>query len=176
VTPFTRAALVEARRRRARAVFITCSGPAAREVEADVVVLLAVGPEVIAGSTRLKAGTATKLALNAISTAAMVRLGKVWRGRMVDLVATNAKLRARARRILVELGGVEERRARALLERAGWRVKVALAAALVGVDVAEARARLDAADGRLDRLAMGYTPSPRKGARVPNPPKRRTQS
>jgi len=146
VTPFTRAALEEARRRGAGTVFVTCADEAA---EADVTIALAVGPEVVAGSTRLKAGTATKLVLNAISTAAMVRLGKVWRGRMVDLVATNAKLRARALRIVEELGGVDRARAESLLRDAGGRVRVALAAALLGAPVDEAEARLRAAGGHL---------------------------
>jgi N-acetylmuramic acid 6-phosphate etherase len=160
VTRFTRAALDEAARRRARAVFVTCAAAAApgqKSVRADVVVRLPVGPELVAGSTRLKAGTATKLALNAISTAAMVRLGKVWRGRMVDLVATNAKLRDRAARILVELGGVDRRRAGALLRRAGYRVKEALVAARLGVDVDEARRRIEEAGGRLGGL-LGEAP------------------
>ncbi len=151
VTPFTCAALDEARRRGARTAFVTCGEAGG---SADVTIHASVGPEVVAGSTRLKAGTATKLVLNALSTAAMVRLGKVWRGRMVDLVASNAKLRARARRTVEELGGVSPRRAAALLAAAEGSVKLALAAALLGAPIAEARARLDEAGGRLDRLAI----------------------
>ncbi len=150
ITPFTRAALAAARRRGARTLFVTCA--AADGAAADVVLRAAVGPELIAGSTRLKGGTATKLILNAISTAAMVRLGKVYRGRMVDLRATNAKLRQRARRIVAELGGVPLRRADALLARAGGRVKLALAAAILGISVADAQIRLTAAGGSLARL------------------------
>ena len=151
ITRYSRAALSEGRRRGARTVFITCARPPA-DLACDVLIRVDVGPEVIAGSTRLKAGTATKLILNAISTAAMVRLGKVWRGRMVDLVATNAKLRERARRTVEELGGVSPQRAAALLTRAGGSVKLAVAAALLGLPIKAARARLDAVGGRLSAL------------------------
>jgi N-acetylmuramic acid 6-phosphate etherase len=153
VTAFTRAALEEAARRGAGTLFVTCAPAPEQPPAAELVIALPVGPEVVAGSTRLKAGTATKLALNAISTAAMVRLGKVYRGRMIDLVATNAKLRARALRMVAELGGVDRARAAALLAEAGGRVRPALAAALLDLPVAEAAARLDAAGGQLARLA-----------------------
>ena len=151
VTPYSRAALVEGRRLGARTVFITCAPPADLTL-ADVVIAIPVGPEVIAGSTRLKAGTATKLVLNAISTAAMVRLGKVYRGRMIDLRATNTKLRARALRMVVELGAVDEARAKALLDAADGQVRPALAAALIGTTVAEARVRLAEVGGNLSAL------------------------
>ncbi len=122
---FVVAALAEARRRKAATVFVTCN-PAAIAA-ADVRIVLDTGAELIAGSTRLKAGTATKLTLNAISTAAMVRLGRVERGRMAALKATNAKLAERAERIVAELTGLELPRARALLKRAGGDVRRALA-------------------------------------------------
>src|SRR5690606_9932740 len=117
-TPFVLGALEEARRQGARTALIAAS-PAPRAVRVDVRIVLGTGPELIAGSTRLKAGTATKLVLNAISTAAMVRLGKVYQGRMVELVPTNAKLRERARRIVEDLTGLSPARAAALLRRAG---------------------------------------------------------
>ena len=151
VTPFSRAALVEARRRGAKTIFITCAPPADRTL-ADIVIAIPVGPEVIAGSTRLKAGTATKLVLNAISTAAMVRLGKIYRGRMIDLRATNIKLRARAVRMVVELGGVDATRAASLLAEARGQVRLALAAALLDTPVAEARTRLAKSGGNLASL------------------------
>ncbi|MSP63084.1 MAG: N-acetylmuramic acid 6-phosphate etherase [Myxococcales bacterium] len=154
VTPFTLAALVEAGRRGAATVFITCSPRPGRAL-ADVTIAVPVGPEVIAGSTRLKAGTATKLVLNAISTAAMIRLGKVYRGRMVDLCATNAKLRQRALRMVEELAAVSPRRAARLLTDAKGRVKIALAAALLDLPIADAEARLDAAGGSLAALVPG---------------------
>jgi N-acetylmuramic acid 6-phosphate etherase len=90
-------------------------------------VVLRTGPELVAGSTRLKAGTATKMALSLLSTAAMLRLGRVRSGRMIDLVATNDKLRRRAVRIVVDLAGVGAPRARAALARRGWSVRAALA-------------------------------------------------
>ena len=105
-----------------------------------MVVALAVGPEVLAGSTRLKAGTATKLALNTLTTAAFVRLGKVYGNRMVDLQPRSAKLRARALRLVVELGGVSEREAARLLAAAGGRAKLAIVMARLGVDAREAPA------------------------------------
>jgi len=142
VTPFVTAALRAARHSGATTALVTC-GVAGR---ADHVVQLDVGPEVLAGSTRLKAGTATKLALNAISTAAFVRAGACWGGRMVDLVATSAKLRARARRLVAEITG---RRPAPLLAAAGGRVKVAAVMGRLGVTRPEAERRLAAAGGRL---------------------------
>src|SRR5439155_23960382 len=125
--PFARAALAYARERGAATIFVTCAPDAAHEALADIVIAAPVGPEVLAGSTRLKAGSATKMILNALSTATMVALGKVYRGRLVDVVATNEKLRDRARRIVVETCGVDERTARSLLKRAGGRPKLAIA-------------------------------------------------
>ncbi len=152
VTRFARAALAFARQRGARTVFVTCVRDAAHAALADVVIALPVGPEVLAGSTRLTAGTATKITLNAISTAAMVRLGKVYRGRMVDVVASNAKLRDRARRIVVELARVSDRAAQKLLKQAGGRAKLALAIHALDVPAAEAARRLAEAGGDLHRL------------------------
>jgi N-acetylmuramic acid 6-phosphate etherase len=122
--PFVRAALGAARARGARTALLT-SNPAAR-VAADHRVVLETGPELVAGSTRMKAGTAAKMALGLVSTAAFVRLGAVQGGRMVGLRATNAKLRDRAVRNVVALAGVSPRRARALLEAAGWSVRAAV--------------------------------------------------
>src|SRR5437660_7744200 len=104
VTPFVRAALTAAAARRAATVLVACNPrPRAR---ADVVIALAPGPEVLAGSTRLKAGTATKLVLNTLTTASMARLGKMYGNRMVDLQPRSQKLHERALRLVVELGGV----------------------------------------------------------------------
>ncbi|MEO6950480.1 MAG: N-acetylmuramic acid 6-phosphate etherase [Polyangia bacterium] len=150
VTPFARAALEYARARGARTVFVTCN--AATDVQSDVLIAPRVGPELLPGSTRLKGGSVTKLVLNAISTAAMTRLGKVYRGRMVDVVASNEKLRARALRIVMELTELDERHARALLRRAGGHCKLALAIHLTGTSTTEASRRLLAADGDLRRL------------------------
>jgi N-acetylmuramic acid 6-phosphate etherase len=119
-TPFVRTALAAARRRGAGTVLLSCS-PAGRI--ADVQIMPRVGPEVITGSTRLKAGTATKLVLNAITVAVMTRLGKVYENLMVDVRPTNAKLRDRARRIVRELTG---KLPDAALAAAGGRVKTAV--------------------------------------------------
>lgn len=127
VTPFSRAALEYARFRRAATVFVTCAPPP-RDGEpiADVVIDLPTGPEVIAGSTRLKAGTATKIVLNTISTTAFVLLGKTYGGLMVDVRPTNAKLWARATRIVTRLSNLDDGEAEKLIKKAGGRAKVAL--------------------------------------------------
>ena len=127
-TPFVWGALHEARRRRAPTILV-CFNPHlefARGQRPTVVIAPRIGPEVLTGSTRLKAGTATKLILNLFTTLAMVRLGKVIENLMVDLNPANAKLRERAIRIVRELTGVDEPAARDALERAGWVVKAAL--------------------------------------------------
>lgn len=155
VTPFARGALAYARERGAATIFVTCAPDAAHDTLADIVIAAPVGPEVLAGSTRLKAGSATKMILNALSTATMVALGKVYRGRMVDVVASNEKLKDRARRIVGELCRVDERTARSLLKRAGGRVKVAIAIHALGVGAAEADERLAAAGGDLHKLFEG---------------------
>ena len=152
VTPFVRAALGEARRRGAFTVLVT-SNPSAPRAAARVIIPLGVGPEVLAGSTRLKAGTATKLTLNTLTTAAFTRLGKVHGNRMVDLQPKSAKLRARAERLVRDLGQVSAARAGKLLEQAGGSAKVAVVMARRRVTAAEARRRLRAAGGFLGRAA-----------------------
>jgi N-acetylmuramic acid 6-phosphate etherase len=150
VTPFVRAALREARRRGAATALVTCN-PQVPASAARVVIALAVGPEVLTGSTRLKAGTATKLALNTLTTASFARLGKVYRNRMVDLRPRSAKLRARALRLIGELGRVGPREAERLLEASGASAKTAIAMARLRVDAPEARRRLKQAAGSLRR-------------------------
>jgi N-acetylmuramic acid 6-phosphate etherase len=140
-TPFVLGALEEARRRGARTVLVCCNRPGPR-VEVDHVLLAETGPELVAGSTRLKAGTATKLILNALTTAAFVSLGKVYRGRMVDVRPTNEKLRTRAARMVAELTDLSPAVAARLLERAGGEVKVALAMHFTGLSAKEAKRRL----------------------------------
>ena len=151
VTPFVRAALREARRRRAATVLVTANPRVARLV-ARVVIPLAVGPEVLAGSTRLKAGTATKLTLNTLTTGAFARLGKIYGNRMVDLRPRSAKLRARARRLVREIGKVGDREAARLLRAAGGSAKLAIVMARLEVGSTEARRMLRAASGSLRRL------------------------
>lgn len=121
----------------------------------DHVVAVATGAEVLTGSTRLKAGTATKLVLNAISTTLMVRAGRVHENLMVDVRATNRKLTDRAARIVVELTGLDRRAAAALLVRAEGSCKLAVAMHHLGLDAASARAKLEAVDGRLGDLLDG---------------------
>ena len=148
VTPFVRAALAEARKRGALTALVTCN-PTAPRGAARMLIVLRVGPEVLAGSTRLKAGTATKLALNTITTAVFTRLGKVYGNRMVDLQPKSAKLRARAERLVAELGRVSRPRARRLLLEARGSAKVAIVMARRGESLGAARRRLTAARGFL---------------------------
>ncbi|MGF1477940.1 MAG: N-acetylmuramic acid 6-phosphate etherase [Cyanophyceae cyanobacterium] len=125
-TPFVRGAVEAAKERGATTIYISCVPVAQVSHRADIDIRLLVGPEVLAGSTRLKAGTATKMALNILSTGVMVRLGKVYGNRMVDVSVTNSKLRDRALRILQELTELDRPAAEHLLERSGLRVKLAL--------------------------------------------------
>jgi len=161
VTPFVRGGLAAARRAGARTVIVTCSR--ARGVSANVVIAPAPGPEVLAGSTRLKAGTATKLVLNTLTTASMARLGKVYGNRMVDVQPRSRKLRARAARLVAEIGGVSPARARRLLAAARSRVPVAIVMARRQLS-ADAAARALRAAGSLrpvierDRGQARFTP------------------
>jgi N-acetylmuramic acid 6-phosphate etherase len=148
VTPFVRAALEAARRRKAATVLVTCNPRAPRRA-ARVVIALSAGPEVLAGSTRLAAGTATKLALNTLTTAAFVRLGKVYGNRMVDLGPRSAKLRARALRLVSEIGKVSAREAERFLSRAGGRTKLAIMMARLKVSPSKARRLITASGGNL---------------------------
>jgi N-acetylmuramic acid 6-phosphate etherase len=154
-TPYVIGALRHARAVGAFAVGLACNPGSELEPDADLMIVPVVGPEVLSGSTRLKAGTATKLVLNMISTGAMVRLGKAFGNLMVDLKATNTKLRARAKRIVRTLTGLDAAAAEELLTRCGWEVKTAAVAHLCGVTADEARARLAAAGGRVG-VAAGH--------------------
>lgn len=125
-TPYVQGALQAARQRGATTIFMACVPAEQVSTQVDIDIRLLVGPEVLAGSTRLKAGTATKLALNILSTGVMVQLGKVYGNRMVDLAVTNAKLHDRALRIICDLTDLSREEAGYLLERSGRRVKLAL--------------------------------------------------
>jgi len=152
-TPYVHGALARARELGARTGFLLCTYPSQELLDAhDVVIAPLVGPEVITGSTRMKAGTATKLVLNTITTGAMVRLGKVYGNLMVDLQVTCEKLRDRGERILEEMLGVDRSAASELLERAGGHVKTALVMGRLGVDAGEARKRLEETGGVVARL------------------------
>jgi N-acetylmuramic acid 6-phosphate etherase len=150
VTRFVRSGLERAKKQKATTALVTAAPRAALRAGVDHLIGLDVGPELIAGSTRLKAGTATKMTLNAISTATMVLLGKCYGPYMVDVKATNAKLRARSRRLVAELGAARD--PDALLEAAGGSVKVAIAMARLSISAPEARRRLREAGGRLREL------------------------
>ena len=147
-TPYVHGALSRARELGARTGFLLCTSPPAPLLsEHDVVIAPLVGAEVITGSTRMKAGTATKLVLNTITTGAMVRIGKVYSNLMVDLQVTCEKLRDRGERILSELLNLDQPAAAALLDRASGDVKIALVMAHLDIDAKEALSRLDAAGG-----------------------------
>ena len=158
-TPYVHAALDRARERGARTGIVACSEPpkALRDT-CDVAIVPLVGPEALTGSTRMKAGTATKLVLNTISTGAMIRLGKVYGNLMVDLMAWSEKLVDRGERIVMECGAPDRARARAAIDAAGGSVKVAVVMVRAGIGADEARARLSAAGGSV-RKAAGDPPS-----------------
>jgi N-acetylmuramic acid 6-phosphate etherase len=147
--PFVVAALETARALGAFTIALTSAAQSPLAAAANIAIVTETGAEPIAGSTRLKAGTAQKIVLNALSTATMVRLGRVYDNLMVDVVATNAKLRARALRLVRELAGVDEARASELLSLAGGSVKVAVVMQRRGVREAEARTLLEHAGGFL---------------------------
>lgn len=153
-TPYVLGALEHARAAGALTVAIV-NNPGG-QASGDVVIELLTGPEVLAGSTRLTAGTAQKVVLNALSTSVMIALGKAYGPRMVDVRATNAKVRRRAVRIVRDAAGVDEETATAALAAAGGHAKTAIVALLKGVDATEAAARLDRARGRV-RDALGGT-------------------
>jgi N-acetylmuramic acid 6-phosphate etherase len=155
VTPFVRGALSAAREKGARTVLVTCSPGRGLRGLADIVIAIATGPEVLTGSTRLKAGSATKAVLNAITTAAMVRLGKAFENLMVDLRQTNAKLRDRAVRIVASAGGVGRAEAERLLQAAGDEVKTAIVMARSGGAAEAARARITRAGGHVRKALAG---------------------
>jgi N-acetylmuramic acid 6-phosphate etherase len=147
-TPYVHGALQRARARGARTGFLLCTHPSDKLLkEHDVVIALLVGPEVITGSTRMKAGTATKMVLNMLSTAAMVQTGKVYGNLMVDLQVTCQKLQDRGERILVDTTGVSRDQAVELLDAAGGHVKTAIVMARLKVDAATAQRRLEEAGG-----------------------------
>ena len=158
-TPYVRAALDHARERGALTGIVACSPPPDDLLRSvDVAILPITGPEVVTGSTRMKAGTATKLVLNTITTGAMIRLGKTYGNLMVDLRATNNKLRDRSERIVMEVCGVTRDAARSLLEEAGDRVKTAIVMQKRGVGAAEADRLLEDAGGVIRRVVPEAPP------------------
>jgi N-acetylmuramic acid 6-phosphate etherase len=146
---FVVAALVGAREAGAATIAITSVAEAALAREAEIAIVLDTGPEPIAGSTRMRAGTAQKIVLNALSTAVMIRLGKVYDNLMVDVVATNAKLRKRAIALVSALAERDVPAAQSLLDDAGGSVKVAVVMARRSIDANAARSLLAQSDGKL---------------------------
>jgi len=165
-TPYVRAALSRAQTLGAKTVLVTCAAaPRVLAETCDVIINPIVGPEVLTGSTRLKAGTATKLVLNTLSTGAMIRFGKVYGNLMVDLIALSAKLHDRGERIVMEVCGVSREEARRAIEGAKGSVKLAIVMARRKVDAAEARRLLEAADGFVRPVVGDPPPVGRGGGR-----------
>jgi N-acetylmuramic acid 6-phosphate etherase len=160
MTPFVRGGLNRARRVGAKIIFVTCVPRTELQAFVDLTIAPAVGPEVIAGSTRLKAGTATKMVLNMLTTAAMVRVGKTYGNLMVDVQTTSQKLKDRARRILAIVSGIEYADADRLLKRAHWNVKVAIVMQKTGLGYRQAISKLRQADDVV-REAIGEDIEPR---------------
>ncbi|MCP9887273.1 N-acetylmuramic acid 6-phosphate etherase [Cyanobium sp. ATX 6A2] len=161
-TPYVLGGLGHARQLGALAIALACVPTDQVPMPCDIDIRLLTGPELLTGSTRLKAGTATKMALNILSTGVMVRLGKVYGNRMVDVAVTNSKLEDRALRILRDLAGLERAEGAVLLERAGGSVKLALLMAATGLEPAAAAAPLEQQGKDLRRAlaACGASLSP----------------
>jgi N-acetylmuramic acid 6-phosphate etherase len=171
-TPFVRGAIARAAARGATTILLSCTDPP-QDVLAntDVAILPKVGPEALTGSTRLKAGTATKLVLNAVTTGAMIRTGRAYGNLMVDLVATAEKLRDRGERIVMEVSGADRETARAAIAAADGRVKLAIVMQRLGVPLAEAERKLEEAGGFV-RRAVGAPPTSPHPDEPPDPGRR----
>ncbi|NQW02776.1 MAG: N-acetylmuramic acid 6-phosphate etherase [Acidobacteria bacterium] len=146
ITQFVRGALTVARKKGARIIFVTCWPGTELQNYVDLIIAPAVGPEVIAGSTRLKAGTATKMVLNMLTTASMVRIGKTYGNLMVDVKTGSEKLKDRAQRIVSMVTGIDPEAAKTLLVRSKWNVKVAIVMKQAGLTMAQAVKRLKQSD------------------------------
>jgi N-acetylmuramic acid 6-phosphate etherase len=160
MTSFVRGALTRARKAGSKVLFVTCDPKTELQTFVDLTIALAVGPEVIAGSTRLKAGTATKMALNMLTTTAMIRIGKTYGNLMVDVRTGSEKLKDRARRIVIMVTGLEYDDADKLLAKARWNVKAAVVMQKTGLSYLKAMSRLRKANG-LMRDAIGEDIEPR---------------
>ena len=154
ITPFVRGALTRARKTGARIIFVTCWPGSELQTFVDLIIAPAVGPEVIAGSTRLKAGTATKMVLNMLTTIAMIKVGKTYGNLMVDVKTGSEKLKDRARRIVMIVTGLDYDKADALLKKSKWDVKAAIVMQKTGGTYANALKKLRAADDSI-REALG---------------------
>ncbi|GMV22556.1 MAG: N-acetylmuramic acid 6-phosphate etherase [Acidimicrobiia bacterium] len=160
ITQFVRGALTVARKKGARIIFVTCWPGTELQNYVDLIIAPSVGPEIIAGSTRLKAGTATKLVLNMLTTASMVRIGKTYGNLMVDVKTGSDKLKDRAQRIVSMVTGMDPSDARTLLVTAKWNVKAAIVMKKAGLTYAQALRRLKTADDSI-REALGEDIEPR---------------
>jgi N-acetylmuramic acid 6-phosphate etherase len=157
MTPFVHGALKQARKIGVATIFITCAPEAVEHIPAEIIINPVVGAEVVTGSTRMKAGTATKLVLNTLTTGAMIKLGKVYGNLMVDLKATNEKLRDRSLRIVMEITNISRLHAKKLLEDAQGKVKAAIVMHFRNTNLAGALKILDECD-QLLRKAIEETP------------------
>lgn len=158
-TPYVRGALARARALGVTTAIVACSPPPPETLAvADIAIVTVTGPEVVTGSTRLKAGTATKMVLNMLTTGAMIRVGKTYGNLMVDLRATNVKLVDRSERIVIEVCDVARDEARRLLAAAGGSVKVAIVMQKLGVERAEAERALEAGGGVIRRVVPDAPP------------------
>ena len=160
MTPFVRGGLTRSRKAGAKIIFVTCWPGSELQNFVDLIIAPAVGPEIIAGSTRLKAGTATKLVLNMLTTVSMIKWGKTYGNLMVDVRTGSEKLKDRAKRILGVVTGLEADAAEALLKRARWNVKAAIVMEKAGLTLPQAMKRLRENDN-LVRDAIGEDIEPR---------------
>ena len=160
MTPFVRGALTRARKAGAKIIFVTCWPGSELQTFVDLQIAPAVGPEVIAGSTRLKAGTATKMVLNMLTTIAMIKVGKTYGNLMVDVQTGSEKLKDRARRIIGVVTGLDYAAADALLKKAKWNVKAAIVMQKADLTLPQAMRRLKKADDSI-REAIGEDIEPR---------------
>jgi N-acetylmuramic acid 6-phosphate etherase len=160
ITPFVRGALTRGRKAGAKIIFVTCWPGSELQNFVDLIIAPGVGPEIIAGSTRLKAGTATKMVLNMLTTVAMIKWGKTYGNLMVDVKTGSEKLKDRARRILGVVTGLDYDAADTLLKRAKWNVKAAIVMQKTGLTLPQANKRLRKADNSV-REAIGEDIEPR---------------
>jgi N-acetylmuramic acid 6-phosphate etherase len=154
-TPYVLGGLAYAQSLGAATLGVTCNEVSELSEVSDVLIAPVVGPEILSGSTRLKAGTATKMVLNMISTGTMIRIGKTYGNWMVDLRATNVKLKDRSIRIVSGITGLDRQRAESLLARCDGEVKTAIVSQALGIDRTEAQQRLKAVGGRLRAAIQG---------------------
>ena len=160
ITPFVRGALTRGRKAGAKIIFVTCWPGSELGTFVDLLIAPAVGPEIIAGSTRLKAGTATKMVLNMLTSISMIKWGKTYGNLMVDVQTGSEKLKDRAKRILAVVTGLDPDQAEALLKRAKWNVKAAIVMEKAGLTLPQALKRLRKADNSI-REALGEDIEPR---------------